>query len=119
MIFENSAVDGFWSQIRNTYSAHYVVADAKNYGAPLKKQPVLDIAHYLKPYGCGLFGLLVSRKGAGLSALHAIREQWIGGQKLIVVLSDSELEEMINIKADGGKPEEVIRKAIADFRMSL
>lgn len=119
MIFENPAVEGFWSYIRNTYSAHYVVADAKNYGAPLTKQPVLDIAHYLKPFGCGLFGLLLSRKGAGASALHALREQWIGGQKMMVVLSDSDLEEMIKIKAAGGKPEEIIRKAIAEFRMSL
>lgn len=119
MIFENSGADGFWGQIRNIYSAHYIVADAKNHGTPLNKQPVLDIAHYLKPYGCGLFGILLSRKGAGAPALHALREQWIGGQKMIVVLSDSELEEMINIKAQGGKPEEVIRKAIADFRMAL
>lgn len=119
MILENSAVDGFWSQVRNTYAAHYIVADAKNYGGPLKKHPVLDIAHYLKPYGCGLFGLLLCRKGAGVSALHALREQWIGGQKMIIVLSDVELEEMLRIKGEGGKPEEILRKAIADFRMSL
>lgn len=119
MIFENPAVEGFWSYLRNTYSAHYIVADAKNYGTPLKKQPVLDIAHYLKPYGCGLFGLLLSRKGGGGAAQHALREQWIGGQKMIIILSDSDLVEMIKIKVAGGKPEEIIRKAIAEFRMSL
>lgn len=119
MIFENSSVNDFWNQVRDTYGAHYIVADAKNYGAPLKKHPVLDIAHYLKSYGCGLFGLLLCRKGAGVSTLHALREQWIGGQKMIIVLSDSELEEMLRIKGQGGKPEEIIRKAIADFRMSL
>jgi hypothetical protein len=119
MILENSTRHDFWSHIRSTYAAHYIVADAKNYGAPLKKQPVLDLAHYLKPYGCGLFGILLSRKGAGLSASHAVREQWIGGNKMIVVLSDYELKEMIRIKSTGGKPEEIIRKVIADFRMSL
>ncbi len=119
MIFENSANDVFWSQLRNTYAAHYIVADAKNYVDSLNKKPVLDIAHYLKSYGCGLFGVLVCRQGAGQSALHAIREQWIGGNKMIVVLSDADIIEMIRIKSDGGKPEEIIRKAIADFRMSL
>lgn len=119
MIFENSANDLFWSHLRNTYAAHYIVADAKNYGAPLKKQPVIDLAHYLKPYGCGLFGILVSRRGAGVAAKHAVREQWIGGHKMIVVLSDADLVEMIRIKSTGGKPEEIIRKAIADFRMLL
>jgi len=38
---------------------------------------------------------------------------------MIVVLSDLDLIEMIRIKSAGGKPEEIIRKAIADFRMSL
>jgi hypothetical protein len=119
MILENSSFDGFWSEIRNIYGAHYIVADAKNYGSPLKKRPVLDLAHYLKPYGCGLFGILLSRRGAGLPAQHALREQWIGGHKMMIVLSDSEIEEMIRIKSGGGKPEEIIRKLIADFRMSL
>jgi len=38
---------------------------------------------------------------------------------MMIVLGDSELEEMIRIKSAGGKPEELIRKLIADFRMSL
>jgi hypothetical protein len=46
-------------------------------------------------------GILLSRKGAGISASHAVREQWIGGNKMIVVLSDSELKEMMRIKSSG------------------
>jgi hypothetical protein len=85
----------------------------------IDKQPVLDIAHYLKPYGCGLFGIFMTRNGPSPAADHAIREQWIGAQKMIVVLSDSDVEEMLTIKGSGGRPEELIRKKIADFRMSL
>jgi hypothetical protein len=44
---------------------------------------------------------LVARKGASQTAEHTIREQWIGSQKMIVVLSDSEVEEMITIKSLG------------------
>jgi Restriction endonuclease len=119
MICENSTMTGFWALIRATYAAQYIVVDAKNYSDPIEKQPVLDIAHYLKSYGCGLFGILLTRKGANQAADHAIREQWIGAQKMIVVLSDSDVEEMLLIKSTGGRPEELIRKKIADFRMSL
>jgi hypothetical protein len=119
MIFENSTMTGFWALVRITYAAQYIVVDAKNYSAPIKKRPVLDIAHYLKSYGCGLFGVLLTRKGAGLDAKHTIREQWIGANKMIVVLSDTDIEELLTIKASGGRPEELIRKKIADFRMSL
>jgi hypothetical protein len=119
MICENSTTTGFWALIRVTYAAQYIVIDAKNYSGPIEKQPVLDIAYYLKSYGRGLFGILLTRKGSNEAADHAIREQWIGAEKMIVVLSDSDVEEMLLIKSTGGRPEELIRKKIADFRMSL
>jgi hypothetical protein len=119
VIFENPRGDGFWGQVRDDYAAHYVVVDAKNYGKPITKRPVLDIAHYLKPYGCGMFALLVSRKGPSKSAAHAAREQWIGGRKMIVHVSDANLKEMLDIKARGGAADEVLRRQIADFGMSL
>ena len=119
MIFENACPTGFWAHIREVYSAHYVVVDAKNYEEPLDKRPVLEIAHYLKPYGCGLFGVLVSRRGASEAGMHAIREQWIGAQKMIVAVGDDQVQEMLRIKSEAGAPEEILRGLIAEFRMSL
>jgi hypothetical protein len=83
------------------------------------KRPVVDLAHYLKPYGCGMFSILCCRKGASGGAAHAIREQWIGGEKLIVVLSDETLLDMIQRKSSGRMPEELLRHQIARFRKSL
>lgn len=119
MIFENSTQEGFWRMVRETYLGHYIVVDAKNYKDPLSKEPVIAIAHYLKPYGCGMFGILVSRKGESPSAFHAIKEQWIGNNKLIVILSDNDMIEMLEIKKANSNPEELIRGKIAKFRMSL
>jgi hypothetical protein len=119
LIMENGAPDGFWSRLRTIYDAHYVVVDAKNYKAPLKKEPVLAVAHYLKPHGCGMFGIIFSRAGASAAAEHAIREQWIAGRKMIVVLSDNDAQEMLRLKAEAGDPEELLRRKIATFRMSL
>lgn len=119
MIFENACPAGFWAHMRSLYSAHYVVVDAKNHEEQIDKRSVLDIAHYLKYYGCGLFGILVSRQGASAACLHAIREQWIGAQKMIVVIQDQQLLEMLRIKNEAGAPEEIIRESIAAFRMSL
>lgn len=119
IILENYAPEGLWAHLRSQYSAEYIVVDAKNYSGLLKKQSVVDVAHYLKPYGCGMFAIISSRKGAGPSAEHAIREQWIGASKMIVVLDDADIKEMIRIRADGGLPESVIRAKIADFRMKL
>ncbi len=119
MIFPNNVEGGFWENLRRTYAADYVVADTKNYSHKLQKKPVLDIAHYLKPYGCGMFGVLVSRRGAGPSAVDAAKEQWISGKKMIISISDADLVEMLSRKAAGTQPEEVLKQKIDDFRISL
>lgn len=119
MIFENANEHSFWKSIKENYQADYIVVDAKNSGDLLDKRPVIDIAHYLKPYGCGMFGILLTRKGTSEAANHAIKEQWIGNKKMIVAFNDSELHEMLRIKQTNGRPEEIIRMKLADFRMSL
>ncbi len=119
MIYENSSEHPFWKMIREMYQAYYIVVDAKNSGEQLDKRPIIDIAHYLKPYGCGMFGILLARIGTSDAANHAIKEQWIGNNKMIVALNDDDLIEMLKIKQTKGKPEEIIRMKLADFRMSL
>ena len=119
MILENGAPDGFWAQVRTIYDAHYVVVDAKNYKSPLKKGPILHVAHYLKPHGCGMFGIIFSRVGAGPAGQHAVREQWIASKKMIIVLNDSDAKEMLRLKAEASDPEELLRRRIAEFRLSL
>jgi hypothetical protein len=118
LIFENSSEQSFWKGIREVYRGYYIVVDAKNNKEEIDKKPVLDIAHYLKPYGCGMFGILVTRLGAAESADHAIKEQWIGNGKMIVVLHDNDILEMLKLKPLN-KSEEIIRTKIAEFRMRL
>lgn len=119
IIFENASNSGFWRRARDIYQAHYIVVDAKNYSKPLSKRPVLDISHYLKPYGCGMFAIIVSREGYGTAGIHAAKEQWIGSHKLIVSLSDTDLLKMLELKKEGAPPEDMIKLYISDFRMSL
>jgi len=106
------------AQSRLIYS-HYIVIDAKNYGRRIEKRAVIEIAHYLKLFGCGLFGIIVSRYGPARSGDYAAREQWIASQKMIIILSDDDVIKMLQMKAIGNRPEELLRSKIADFRVSL
>jgi restriction endonuclease len=119
IIFGNDSEDTFWKAVREIYQGHYVVVDTKNYSKKLAKRPIVDITHYLKPYGCGMFGIIVCRMGSGGASDHAIKEQWIGNKKMIVVLSDKDLIEMLEIKKNGSNPVEIIKRKIANFRMTL
>jgi hypothetical protein len=121
IILPNYVTDSgdFWSQMRQLYLAHFVVVDAKNWSSPIDKGEILKIANYLQTHGAGRFGMIMSRKGADDGAGIALRETWRTDQKMIVVLDDAEVEQMLSLRGSGGNPARVIRQKIEDFRLSF
>src|SRR5262249_7117695 len=61
IVMANGAQEGAWMLFRQLYRADFVVIDAKNHADVLKKRAVLEVAHYLKWYGVGLFALVACR----------------------------------------------------------
>jgi hypothetical protein len=66
-----------------------------------------------------MFGIILNRVGTSKAAEHAIKEQCIGNGKMIVVLNDEDLLEVLRLKQTNGKPEEIIKMKIADIIMKL
>ena len=87
--------------------------------ATITKQDVLQMGNYLKADGVGTFGIIISRKGSGHSSNIAIREMWLHNHKMIVVLDDNDVEQMLLNRKNGNEPAELIRKKIEDFRLSI
>jgi hypothetical protein len=109
----------FWAQMRSLYQAHFVVVDAKNWNDPIDKGEVLKIANYLQSHGVGRFGIIMSRKGGDSGADIAWREHWRSDQKMIVILNDVEVEQMLAVRRSGGDPALLVRQKIEDFRLSF
>ena len=119
-IMSNYTDAGFWAFMREKYEADYVIIDAKNYTRKVKKEEILQIANYLKPHGAGLFGLIISRVGGDAAGCeHTLREQWLVQRKLILVLDDDDVKEMLLAKSDGRAPEETLGQKIERFRLSM
>lgn len=119
IIIPNYANDGFWRYMREKYFADYIVIDAKNYSKAVQKEETLQVLNYLKGFGTGLFGLIVSRKKPKMNAILTQREHWITYSKLIIFLEDGDLIQMLIMKENNEKPEEVLRQKIEEFRLSL
>jgi hypothetical protein len=117
-VLANFAESGFWAHMRSRYRADYVVVDAKNYAGKVKKRDILQMSNYLKPYGTGLFGIIVSRNGADQSARITARELWAHSEKLVITLNDEQCRAMIN-GARSGDSAQVLNLAIQDFRLSM
>ncbi|MFC9531135.1 hypothetical protein ACFT38_11465 [Streptomyces sp. NPDC056975] len=118
-VLPNYSVSGFWEFLRREYQADYIAVDPKNYAGKIGKERVLQIANYLQRHGLGLFAIIVSRVGADRAAVATIREQWILHDKLIIVLQDADLIQMLTDKAFGNDPVELIRQKIEDFRLGI
>ncbi|MEO3748687.1 hypothetical protein [Plantactinospora sp. B5E13] len=118
-ILPNYAISGFWAFLRVRYGADHVVVDAKNYTDGIKKPEVLQLANYLSLHGPGHFGLIVTRKGADNSALVTRREQWTVYNKMILILDDDDVKQMLESKDASGEPDLLIRQKIEDFRLSI
>ncbi len=104
---------------RGRYGADYVVVDPKNYKGKVKKPQVLQIANYLKPHGTGTFAIISLRNGPDRGVNVTCREQWSVYGKLVLVITDEDLKAMLLAHGSGGRPDEVLGRAIQDFRLGM
>ncbi|MFZ3519544.1 HNH endonuclease [Vibrio harveyi] len=118
-IIPNYANEGFWAFLRGKYDADYIVVDAKNYTRKVKKNDVLQVANYLKPHGAGMFGLIFSRNGGDSRGCEqTLREQWMVHNKMIVILDDEDVENILVSSTVSGATD-VIGRKIEEFRLSM
>lgn len=118
LIFANHALEGFWAALRQRYGADYILVDAKN-GAKVRKSDVLQIANYLKPHGLGMFAIIVGRGGIERGVPAALRDQWAFHQKMILLLDDEDLEEMVLAYGTGREQTQVLSEKIQAFRIGM
>ncbi|MCM1193742.1 MAG: hypothetical protein NC123_17935 [Butyrivibrio sp.] len=77
------------------------------------------MANYLKESGAGLFGMIITRNGANDSAIYTQREVWAIYKKMIIILQDNDIEQMLLEKFADGEPTNIVRQKIEDFRLSV
>lgn len=118
-ILPNYAVDGYWPYLRNRYQAEFIVVDAKNSAKGIGKDDILQVAHYLKQNGTGLFGMIISRCGVEEKSEIHLRDIWLQEGKMIIVLNDSDVEQMLLNKQKMIDPCQVVIERIQEFRLSI
>jgi Holliday junction resolvase len=119
IILPNYVADGFWNFLHRAYRAEYIVVDAKNYKSEVKKDQILQLVNYLSEGGTGLLGLILTRKSEDRGAYVIRREQWLIHRKMVIVMGDNDVQQMIENRRIGSPPEEVLRQKIQDFRLGI
>ncbi len=118
-ILPNYSAEGYWPYLRGRYQAEFIVVDAKNSASAIEKDDILQVAHYLKENGTGLFGIIFSRCGIKESAETHLRDIWEHERKIIIVLNDNDVEQMLLNKQKGLDPCEILKEKIQEFRLKI
>jgi hypothetical protein len=109
---------GFWGHIQMNYKSLAFIVECKNYATPLPQNQVTITAKYLSDKGLGLFGIIICRKGLSESARRTQEKLWNEG-KMLLVLSDHDLQNILNLKEAGEDPSKVIDNSMRKFRQSF
>ena len=100
---KNGVTQDFFDTICKYFSTKYIVFEFKNYEKPITQREIYTTEKYLYEKALRKVAIIISRKGADKNAKMAARGSLRESGKLIICLSDEDLEAMLQIKKDEEK----------------
>ena len=111
-------IRNFWNFCQMKYDSVCLVVEIKNKNR-LTPNDVVITAKYLHSKRTGNFGILLSRDKPETNVLYEVERIWKEEDKLMVLLTDDDLINMIKLKQSGDEPEKLIENWIFKFRSKL
>jgi len=119
LVIPNRSELPFWKEIRTDYSARNIVFEFKNYCEPIGKDQLIQISNYLKKKTYGRFAVVFCRKGLSKNGEEEQKELLRDDDKMIIVLSDQEVKDLINIKNSSGSPETILENLKTSIELKI
>ncbi|HOI75916.1 MAG TPA: restriction endonuclease [Syntrophales bacterium] len=109
----------FWDDLKRICMTRFAVAEFKNHSESITQKEVESVQQYLYRKAMRMFGIVCSRKEPSESAIRARRRAWVETDKLIVLLSDEDLKDLIRARSFGENPAAVIDAQLEEFFLYL
>ncbi|MBX7135014.1 MAG: restriction endonuclease [Fimbriimonadaceae bacterium] len=109
----------FWRFVVEHLSSRYAVFEFKNYGTKIKQGQVLTTEKYLLERGFRRVAIMLTRLGADKSAEKMTRGAMREHGKLILVLNDDHVCEMLHMRERGEDPSDFLFELTDDFLLRL
>lgn len=119
LICRLSPVSQFWGFISYHMNTRYILFEFKNYISSIKQGQVLTTEKYLLPQAMRNVAILFTRKGADKGAKTMIAGAMRDAGKLMIVLDDNQVCDMLHAKQRGDDPADILFSLTDDFLMSL
>jgi hypothetical protein len=118
IVFYNNLSVEFLRDIHTLYGSRQIVFELKNV-RELERDHVNQLNRYLNEQ-FGSFGVFVTRNPAPTRIRRSLVDLWSAQRKAIVVLTDSDLEQMVAVfESKQRKPLEVLKRSYVEFTRSL
>ena len=109
----------FWKFLIRYYHTYFVVFEYKNYSTKLSQNLIYITEKYLYDAALRNVAFILSRKGFDRSAQNAALGCLKEHKKLILDLTDADLEQMIRMKQEGEEPSDYLLSKVEDYLMSI
>jgi len=119
IICQNRAEVGFWKDLKSKYSCSEIVIEAKN-TIELTRDNIRQIYCYLKP-ALGFWGFIVCRaeQPPKVHAYNRTLFKNFSQQRGVLIISDSDLQKMVEIKMNRRDPSDYLRDKMSKFVRSI
>jgi restriction endonuclease len=115
VLFRNNRATKFFQRIADRFDADFLIVDFKNYKDQIGPDVIDDVAKYSNK-ALGRFIIIASRLGAaGIAEAAQIRRFRENNGPLILIVSDSQMLEMIARRERGERPEDVLEDILDEF----
>lgn len=111
--------NSFWDSLRQDFRTKAILFECKNYEKEIGPDQVYSTERYLFTGALRTVCLLVSRLGPNAGAIRAAQGAMRESGKLLILLSNQDLIDMLQLKTQDGGPEGFLDKRIWDFVVSL
>lgn len=116
---KNNINDEFFNTIENYFSSKYIIFEFKNYVEKITQKEVYTTEKYLYKTALRTVAILLTRNGVDKNGIKAIKGTLRENGKLIIVLDDSDIKQMIYAKEHGEDYIEILINKLDKMLVSL
>lgn len=109
----------FWDSLISDFHSRYVVFEYKNYNEPIKQTQIYTTEKYLYKTALRSVCFMIARNGAEKNAIKASKGVLRETGKLLLVLSEEDLLEMIKYKDNGTPPTDYLYELLDNYLLKI
>lgn len=115
----SSYQNNFWTELANDFHTRYVLFEFKNYTDEIKQGQIYSTEKYLFLTALRSVSFIIARNGADKNAIKAAKGALKEAGKLIVILTASDICDMLALKDKGDEPSGILRQKIDEMLTTL